>query len=223
MAPTEVLAEQHHLASRELLDGLTVPAGDSLLAERPVRVELLTNRTTAAERRQLGAALAARRGRHPRRHPRAALRRRRVPRPRCRGDRRAAPLRRRAARAAARQGSRARRARDDRDADPAHRGDARLRRPRQVRAARDAARPHADHDAGRRAEPARPGRARGTACARRSRPATRPTSCARSSRTRAGSRRSAATEEYERLQAEELAGLRLGLLHGQLRRRRRRR
>ncbi len=57
MAPTEVLAEQHHLSARELLDGLTVPAGDSLLAERPVRVELLTNRTTAAERRKLGAAL----------------------------------------------------------------------------------------------------------------------------------------------------------------------
>ncbi len=59
MAPTEVLAEQHYLASLALLEGLTVPAIGSLLAERPVRVELLTNRTTAAERRRLGAALAA--------------------------------------------------------------------------------------------------------------------------------------------------------------------
>src|SRR6185295_13836352 len=59
MAPTEVLAEQHYLASLALLEGLTVSATGSLLAERPVRVELLTNRTTAAERRRLGAALAA--------------------------------------------------------------------------------------------------------------------------------------------------------------------
>ena len=126
--------------------------------------------------------------------------------PRRRGDRRAAPLRRRAARAAARQGRRARRARDDRDADPAHRGDARLRRPRQVRAARDAAR-----------------------AARRSR--RRSSARTRSTRTRRGSslrdeveaghqayvvcplvedkgkvEAKAATEEYERLQAEELAG-----------------
>ena len=57
MAPTEVLAEQHHLASLQLLDGLVVPADGSLLGERPVRVELLTNRTTAAERRRLAAAL----------------------------------------------------------------------------------------------------------------------------------------------------------------------
>ena len=61
-----------------LLEGLTVPRDGSLLGDRPVRVELLTNRTTAAERRRIGAALADRRGRHPRRHARAALRRRRV-------------------------------------------------------------------------------------------------------------------------------------------------
>jgi ATP-dependent DNA helicase RecG len=57
MAPTEVLAEQHFLGSLRLLDGLQVPADGSLLAERPVRVELLTNRTTAAERRRIGAGL----------------------------------------------------------------------------------------------------------------------------------------------------------------------
>jgi ATP-dependent DNA helicase RecG len=59
MAPTEVLAEQHYLGSLSMLDGLTVPADGSLLAERPVRVELLTNRTTAAERRRISAGLDA--------------------------------------------------------------------------------------------------------------------------------------------------------------------
>jgi ATP-dependent DNA helicase RecG len=57
MAPTEVLAEQHHLTSSRLLDGLTVSATGSLLADRPVRVELLTNRTSAAERRRIAAGL----------------------------------------------------------------------------------------------------------------------------------------------------------------------
>jgi len=58
MAPTEVLAEQHYLGSVKLLEGLTVGAPGSLLGDRPVRVELLTNRTTAAERRRIGAGLA---------------------------------------------------------------------------------------------------------------------------------------------------------------------
>jgi ATP-dependent DNA helicase RecG len=58
MAPTEVLAEQHHIASRRLLDGLTIPSEGSLLGERPVRIELLTNRTSAAERRRIAAGLA---------------------------------------------------------------------------------------------------------------------------------------------------------------------
>jgi ATP-dependent DNA helicase RecG len=53
MAPTEVLAEQHDLTVRALLDGLSVPDPGSLLATRPVRVELLTNRTTASERRRI--------------------------------------------------------------------------------------------------------------------------------------------------------------------------
>jgi ATP-dependent DNA helicase RecG len=58
MAPTEVLAEQHHLSVTALLDGLMVPDPDgNLFGERPVRVELLTNRTTAAERARLHAAL----------------------------------------------------------------------------------------------------------------------------------------------------------------------
>ena len=66
MAPTEVLAEQHFLGIRSLLADLSVPGDpdqDSLFAgmaaERPLRVELLTNRTTAANRRKLAAALEA--------------------------------------------------------------------------------------------------------------------------------------------------------------------
>lgn len=58
MAPTEVLAEQHHAGIRTLLDGLTLK-DDNLFGERPVRVELLTNRTTASMRTKLGAALLA--------------------------------------------------------------------------------------------------------------------------------------------------------------------
>jgi ATP-dependent DNA helicase RecG len=58
MAPTEVLAEQHYLGSARLLEGLTVGAQGSLLGDRPVRVELLTNRTTAADRRRIAAGLA---------------------------------------------------------------------------------------------------------------------------------------------------------------------
>ncbi len=65
MAPTEVLAEQHHLGVRDLLAGFTVPdtSPDTLFGgagfERELQVELLTNRTTAAERRRILAGLAA--------------------------------------------------------------------------------------------------------------------------------------------------------------------
>jgi ATP-dependent DNA helicase RecG len=59
MAPTEVLAEQHHLGVRRLLEGLTVADPATLQGERPVRVELLTSRTTAAGRREVLRALAA--------------------------------------------------------------------------------------------------------------------------------------------------------------------
>lgn len=57
MAPTEVLAEQHHLGIRALVATLVVDDPTTLLGERPVRVELLTNRTTQAERRRLAADL----------------------------------------------------------------------------------------------------------------------------------------------------------------------
>jgi ATP-dependent DNA helicase RecG len=59
MAPTEVLAEQHDMTLRALLDGLTVPDPATLLGDRPVRAALLTNRTTVSDRRRVLAELAA--------------------------------------------------------------------------------------------------------------------------------------------------------------------
>lgn len=53
MAPTEVLAEQHASGIRRLLDGLTVADSATLLGTRPLKVELLTNRTSTADRRRL--------------------------------------------------------------------------------------------------------------------------------------------------------------------------
>ena len=58
MAPTEVLAEQHHLGIRALLEGLTVADDRTLMGERPLAVELLTNKTTGSERTRLHAGLA---------------------------------------------------------------------------------------------------------------------------------------------------------------------
>jgi ATP-dependent DNA helicase RecG len=64
MAPTEVLAEQHFLGIRHLLDGFTVPDTDegNLFGgaglDRPLRTVLLTNRTPAGERRRILADLA---------------------------------------------------------------------------------------------------------------------------------------------------------------------
>lgn len=57
MAPTEVLAEQIHGVARELLGDLTVASADTLTGERPLAVALLTNRTPAAERRRLAEGL----------------------------------------------------------------------------------------------------------------------------------------------------------------------
>jgi ATP-dependent DNA helicase RecG len=60
MAPTEVLAEQHYLTLQSMLGGLTVSnQGESLFPDREVTVRLLTNRTTAAERKHLFADLAS--------------------------------------------------------------------------------------------------------------------------------------------------------------------
>jgi len=57
MAPTEVLAEQHHQAIASLVEGMTVTDEGSLFVDRPVRVELLANRVSAAERKRILAAL----------------------------------------------------------------------------------------------------------------------------------------------------------------------
>jgi ATP-dependent DNA helicase RecG len=59
LAPTEVLAEQHQLTLRDLVGDLTVAAPGNLLGDRPVRVALLTGSTPAAERRRLLAGLDA--------------------------------------------------------------------------------------------------------------------------------------------------------------------
>ncbi len=58
MAPTEVLAEQHHASVREMLDGLEVADAGTLAGTRPLGVGLLSNRTTAAGRRKIEAGLA---------------------------------------------------------------------------------------------------------------------------------------------------------------------
>ena len=58
MAPTEVLAEQHALGIKNLLEGFTVPDGDTLMGERPLRVELLTGSVSGTARKSIVAGLA---------------------------------------------------------------------------------------------------------------------------------------------------------------------
>jgi len=58
MAPTEVLAEQHHAGVREMIEGLEVEDPGTLTGTRPLGLALLTNRTTAAERRRIDEGLA---------------------------------------------------------------------------------------------------------------------------------------------------------------------
>ena len=58
MAPTEVLAEQHAEEVRTLLSGLSVPDAGTLEGRRPLGVALLTNRSTASERKLIHAGLA---------------------------------------------------------------------------------------------------------------------------------------------------------------------
>ncbi|HEX4246049.1 MAG TPA: ATP-dependent DNA helicase RecG [Acidimicrobiales bacterium] len=58
MAPTEVLAEQHFFGVRSLLDGLSLPDPTTLEGSRPLRVALLTSKTPAAERARLHRGLA---------------------------------------------------------------------------------------------------------------------------------------------------------------------
>ena len=59
MAPTEVLAEQHGIGVRRLLEGFTVPAGEgSLFGDRTLTVGVLTNRTSPKERTRILDGLA---------------------------------------------------------------------------------------------------------------------------------------------------------------------
>jgi ATP-dependent DNA helicase RecG len=58
MAPTEVLAEQHATGVRALLEGVNVPDPGNLFGDRPLRVELLTNRVTGSDRKDVLAGLA---------------------------------------------------------------------------------------------------------------------------------------------------------------------
>ena len=57
MAPTEVLAEQHYLSVQQLLGDLTVPDPGRLSGTRPLELSLLTSRTAAAERARLQQGL----------------------------------------------------------------------------------------------------------------------------------------------------------------------
>jgi ATP-dependent DNA helicase RecG len=59
MAPTEVLAEQHHTGIRSLLDGIEVGDDASLFGHRPLKVELLTNRVSGKERERILGELAS--------------------------------------------------------------------------------------------------------------------------------------------------------------------
>jgi len=57
MAPTEVLAEQHHMGVTAMLGDLMVPDPTTLMGDRPLRIELLTNRVGAGDRRKILADL----------------------------------------------------------------------------------------------------------------------------------------------------------------------
>ena len=57
MAPTEVLAEQHHAGVAAMLGDLSVSDPATLMGDRPLRIELLTNRVGVAERRKILADL----------------------------------------------------------------------------------------------------------------------------------------------------------------------
>ena len=144
----------HRGAGRSaLLDDPAAPRGHLRARRRRVAVRRATAHGRAAHQQghrqgaPAGARGARRRGGRPAgRHARADPGGGRVPQPRCRRHRRAAPLRRGAARRPARQGRRrcgARRAGHDGHADPAHRRHDRLRRPRRVGPRREADRPEA--------------------------------------------------------------------------------
>ncbi len=57
MVPTEVLAEQHLMSVRALVDGLALTDGSRLGGQRPLSVALLANRTPARERQRVSEGL----------------------------------------------------------------------------------------------------------------------------------------------------------------------
>jgi ATP-dependent DNA helicase RecG len=57
MAPTEVLAEQHAVGVRRMLAEVTLSSEASLFGDRPLEIALVTNRTSAAERRRIQEGL----------------------------------------------------------------------------------------------------------------------------------------------------------------------
>ena len=133
------LAQRHARRPRGRWDARRAPGGDHPGAADRVDDQGAAHRAAAAAR--------LRRGRPGRRHPRPARGRRPVRRPRPGRGRRAAPLRRRAAGGADRQGGHpAARPGDDRDADPAHGRDDRLRRPGDLHALRAPGRPRTHPD-----------------------------------------------------------------------------
>ena len=58
MAPTEVLAQQHARSLCAMVDGVTVSDPGTLSGERPLRLEVFSGRSSAAERRRLASDLA---------------------------------------------------------------------------------------------------------------------------------------------------------------------
>ena len=151
MAPTEILAEQHARTLSRFFAHDPVRGG---AAHRPPR----RRRAARALANIANGTIGARR-----RHPRAGPGDRAVRRARPGRRRRAASLRRRAARRPAQEGRDARRAGDDRDADPAHAGADHLRRAGRHGDARSPARPIADR--ARRCGPSRAATTSGRSCA----------------------------------------------------------
>ena len=155
MAPTEILARQH-LAT---IAPLAAAAG--------LRVAILTGRERGRERSEMLERLAIGEidllvGTHALFQEEVAFQR-----PRARGRRRAASLRRAPAARARAQGRGGRHAGDDRDADPAHAGAHLFRRHGHFRAAREARRAPADRYPHAAARAARRGGRSGRPRARR--------------------------------------------------------
>ena len=154
LAPTEVLAQQHHRSITEMLGDL---AGGGMLggAAEATSVALLTGLHDQGPAPGVHASDRQRRGGHRDRHPRPAGGERHLRRPRPGRRRRAAPLRRRAARGPHRQGrDAAPRPGHDRHPHPADGRHDRLRRPGDLdaRGAARRPRPHPDQ----RRPPGRP-------------------------------------------------------------------